>query len=69
MIMHSYAEFIEMKRANVRNYAFVRRVIEMKRMSVNYLFAESFACIQNANAKLRLRLVVIFALVRDLKAV
>ena len=30
-IMHPVAEFIEMKRANVRNYAFVRRVIEMKR--------------------------------------
>ena len=34
VIMVSYAEFIEMKRANVRNYAFVRRVIEMKLMSV-----------------------------------
>ena len=34
VIMHSYADAIEMKRANVRNYAFVRRVIEMKRMSV-----------------------------------
>ena len=54
--MHSYADVIEMKRANVRNYALVRRVIEMKRMSVN------------ANAKLRLRL-VIFALVRDSKVV
>ena len=30
VIMHSYADVIEMKRANVRNYAFVRRVIEMK---------------------------------------
>ena len=38
--MHSYAECIEMKPANVRNYAFVRRVIEMKRTSVNYSFAE-----------------------------
>ena len=56
--MHSYAEFIVMKRANVRNYAFVRRVIEMKRTSVNYLFVESFVCIQ-IRAKLRLRLVVI----------
>ena len=28
------------------NYAFVRGVIEMKRMSGNYSFAESFACIQ-----------------------
>ena len=44
--MHSYAEFIEMKRAIVRNYAFVRRISEMKRMSVKYSFAESFACIQ-----------------------
>ena len=34
--MHSYAEFIEMKQANVRNYAFVRRVIEMKRTGGNY---------------------------------
>ena len=46
VIRHSYAEFIEMKRVNVRNYAFVRRVIEMKRTSVDYSFAESFACIQ-----------------------
>ena len=39
------------------------RVIEMKRMSVNYSFVESFACI-------RLRLVVLFSLVREeLKAV
>ena len=37
---------IEMKRANARNYAFERRVIEMKRTSVDYSFAESFACIQ-----------------------
>ena len=44
--MHSYADVIEMKRANARNYAVVRRVIEMKRMSVNYLFAVSFAGIQ-----------------------
>ena len=36
----------EMKRANVRNDAFVRRVIEMKRMIVNSSFAESFVCIQ-----------------------
>ena len=46
VIMHSYADVIEMKRANVRNYAFVLRVMEMKRMSVKYSFAESFACIQ-----------------------
>ena len=46
VIMHSYAVVIEMKRANVRDYAFVRRVIEIKRMNVNYSFAESFACIQ-----------------------
>ena len=40
------------------NYAFVRGVIEMKRTS------------SSANAKLRLRLVVIFSLVREeLKAV
>ena len=47
------------------SYAF--RVIEMKRMSVNYSLAESFAGIQ-----MRMRnfvLVVTFALVRDLKAV
>ena len=31
---------------NVRNYAFVRRVIEMKRTSVNYSFAESFAAFE-----------------------
>ena len=36
------------------NYAFVRRELRLH---------------SNANAKLRLRLVVIFALVRDLKAV
>ena len=45
-IMHSYADVIEMKRANVRNYAFVRRVIQMKRTSVSYSFVESFACIE-----------------------
>ena len=39
-------DVIGMKRANVRIYAFVRRVFEMKRMSVNYSFAASFACIQ-----------------------
>ena len=33
--MHSYTDVIEIKRANDRNYAFVRRVIEMKQMSVN----------------------------------
>ena len=38
--MYWYAEFIEMKRASDRNYAFVRRVTEMKRTSVNYSFAE-----------------------------
>ena len=42
--MHSYADVIEMKRAKARNYAFIRRVIEMKRMSVTYSFAESFKC-------------------------
>ena len=30
VIMHSYVEFIEMKLANVRIYAFLRRVIEME---------------------------------------
>ena len=30
VIMYSDADVIEMKRANVRNYVFVRRVIEMK---------------------------------------
>ena len=35
--MHSYAEFIEVKRANVCNHAFVRLVIEMKRTSANFL--------------------------------
>ena len=63
--MHSYADVIEIKRANVRNHAFVRRVIEMKRMSVR----RELRMHSNANAKLRLRFVVIFALVRDLKAV
>ena len=43
-MMHSYVEFIEIKRAIVRNYAFVRQVIEMKRTGVKYSFAESFAC-------------------------
>ena len=55
--MQTYADVIEMNRPLVRNYAFVRRVIEMKRMSVN------------AKAKLRLRLVDMFALVRDSKVV
>ena len=67
--MHSYAEFIELKQANVLNYAFVRRVVEIKRTIVNYSLAESFACIQ-MRAELCLRLVVIFSLVREeLKAV
>ena len=44
--MLSYAEFIEMKRADVHNYAVVRQVIEMKQTSVNYSFVESFACFQ-----------------------
>ena len=43
VIMQSYSEFIEMKLANNRNL--VRRVIEMKRASVNYSFAVSFAFI------------------------
>ena len=34
--MHSYAEFIEMQGADIRKYAFVRRVIEIKRTSVNH---------------------------------
>ena len=42
VIMHSYADVIEMKRANVGKYTFVRRVIQMKRMSGNHSFAESF---------------------------
>ena len=51
--MHFYAEFIEIKRTNVRYYAFVRRELRL-----------------HSNAKLRLRLVVIFSLVREeLKAV
>ena len=41
-----------LKRANVRNYAFVRGVIQMKR-------------IIEMNAKLRLHFVVIFSLVRE----
>ena len=57
VVMLSYAEFIEMKPANVRNYAFVRRVTEIKRTSVNFSFAESFACIQQ---RIRLCSVVIF---------
>ena len=48
MIMQSSLEIIEMKRANSRTYAFVRREL--------------------SNVKLRLRLVVIFPLVRELKA-
>ena len=64
--MHSYADVLEMKLANVRNYAFVHRVIEMKRTSVNYSSAESFACIQ---MRMRNFVVVIFAFVRELKAV
>ena len=45
IIYYYFCDFIEMKRANVRDYAFVRRVLE-KRTSVNYKFVESFACIQ-----------------------
>ena len=45
------------------NYALVRRVIEIKRTSVNYSFAGRLH--SNANAKLRLRSVVIFSLVRE----
>ena len=46
VIMHSYADVIELKRANVRNYAFVHRVIEMKRKRANDSFAERYACIE-----------------------
>ena len=46
VFMHSYADGIETKRANVRNYGFVRRIIERKQTGVNYSFAESFLCIQ-----------------------
>ena len=35
VIMHLCYDVIEMKRANVCNFALVHRVIEMKRMSVN----------------------------------
>ena len=67
--MHSYAEFIEMKRANIRNYAFVRRVIERSER-VLIIRSPELRLHSNANAKLRLRLVVIFSLVREeLKAV
>ena len=37
-------------------------VIQMKRMSVNYLFVESFACIQ---MRFCLRLVIVFSLDRE----
>ena len=47
------------------NYAFIRRVIEMKRTSVNYSLAERLRLHSNTNAKLRLLLVVIFTLVRE----
>ena len=55
--MHSYADVIEMKRANVRNYALIICSLRASPHS-------------NTNAKLRLRLVVMFSLVREeLKAV
>ena len=63
--MYSYADVIEMKRANVRNYAFVRRVIEMKQMIVNYFVRRELCLHSDANAKLRLRLVVVFSSVRE----
>ena len=44
------------------NYAFVGRDIEIKRTSVNYSFFERFRLHSNSNAKLRIRLVVIFSL-------
>ena len=46
VIMHSCANFSEIKRANARNNALIRRVIEIKRTSVNYSLAERFASIQ-----------------------
>ena len=46
VIMHSYADVIEMKRANVRSYAFVCRHIEMKRMSVNLPLVVIFALVR-----------------------
>ena len=55
-----------MKRAS-RNYAFVRRVIEMKRTIVNFFVRRELRLHSNANAKLRLRLVVIFALTARFK--
>ena len=64
--MYSYAEFLKVKRANVRSYAFVRRGIGMKRMSVNSVFVRrELRLHSNANTKLRLRLVVIYSLVRE----
>ena len=44
------------------NYAFLGRDIEIKRTSVNYSFFERFRLHSNSNAKLRIRLVVIFSL-------
>ena len=61
VIMHSYAEVIEMKRANVRNDAFVRRVIEI---SERVVIIRSPRASPHSNATLRLRLVVI-SLVRE----
>ena len=60
---------IEMKRAVVRNYAFVRRVRD-EASEFKFFVRRELRLHSNANAKLRLRLVVLFTLVREeLKAV
>ena len=56
--MHSPSEFIEMKRANVRSYASVCRVVEI-------FVRRELHLLSNANTKLRLRLVGIFSSVRE----
>ena len=59
--MYSYAEFIEMTRANVPNYAFVRRVIEIK--SEQVIFIRSPRASPAFKSELHLRLVI--SLIRE----
>ena len=60
--MLSYADVIEMERANVRNYAFVLRDFEMKRVLIirSPRASPAFKCECETSSTLR----VIFALVQ-----
>ena len=69
VIMHWYAEFIELKRTSVRNEAFVRRIHRDEANECDLFVRREIRLHSNRNAKPRIRLVV-FSLAREvLKAV